>query len=619
MTTVPPPSTPSPQLPAGPAPAPAVQILQPPPALVALPAGTVLEAVVIPTPPPPKDIPTDGKATVTLRTPQGDVTIKLPAQLPDNARVALEVLRAATANPQTPQVTVRVVTIDKQPAAQVLAQLARQAATDPRGVAQQPPLLQIPTNDPQNPLLRAAVLPPGNAMTVNGPVQMPSLGIVSALVVLGNPAAATPQQMLTALSTASPANVVTPTMPTAAAATPTPIAPGTPSVTPVVTPTLNLVTGGEISLRVTSVTLPGATPITAPPAPTVTTPVTPLAITAPAVTTPAPTLTPTISQTGPIITGAQGLPTAPPAPPLAVQTPPVLGTFTGTVVSQTPTGMPVIDTGSGQIQVNVRANLPIGTQVTLEVTAQMEPRPGPLPPSPTPASALPLSGPAGATVGWPTLTESLSVLQRSDPQAAQQLSQAIPDGGPRTAAALISFAQAMRAGDARQWPGDGALRALERAGPRGAHLASQLSEEVAALSSRARETGTEWRALPLPWNAEGHIDRILLITRREGENDEADTSKRGGGRRFLINLDLSRLGALQLDGMFRKETRGFDLMIRTTSALPENIRLDLTGIFAASNAAMGLKGGLTFQVVKKFADPIRQNSHGGWDKSGLWA
>ena len=629
MTTVPPPSKPPPPTTAAPPAAPVVQIVSPPPPVAALPPGTVLEAVVKPTPPNPDAPPDAGKQqTVTLRTPQGNVTIKLPVQLPDNARVALEVLRTAAggrdisdvarsprdvqANQQTPQVTVRVVTIDNQPAAQVLAQLARQTV-DVRAAPPQSLLLQVPVNDPQNPLLRSAVLPPGNAWMPNGPVPLPSLGTISALVVLGNPAAATPETLLTALSTCNPANASAPVaVPTAL---PTATAPAT--ATPI-----NLVTSGELAVRIMSVTLPGATPITAPVTPPVNVPPT-LALTTPTpgTVTPAgvaPTLTPAAPQTGPIISGAQGLPAAPPQPPAAVQAPSALGTFTGAVVSLTPTGMPVIDTTAGQVQLNVRVNLPIGTQVTLEVTAQMEPRPGLLPPPPIPASALPLSGPPGAMAGWPTLTESLQVLQRSDPVAAQLLAQALPDGGPKTAAAIISFAQAMRNGDTRQWPGDSALRALERAGPRGAHLASQLSEEVGALSSRARETGTEWRALPLPWNTGEKIDCIALITRREGEgDDDAKKKSGGGGTRFLINLDLSKLGSMQLDGMFRKESRGFDLMIRTKDPLHDQIRTDLMGIFAASNAAMGLKGGLTFQIVKKFADPLAGAI--ATDKGGLWA
>ena len=610
-------------MPAAPPALPVVVIVQPPPALAVLAPGTVLEAIVLPENPKVVAPAADGtKPNVTLRTAVGDVTVRLPVQLPDNARVALEVLRTAVqATPAAmQQVTARVITIDGQPAAQVLAQLARQAV-DARAPAQVPQqlLAQVET---QSPLLRVAVLLPGAAWTPTGPLQVTALNTFSGFILQG-----TPPQPVPGPNGTTPQAAVSAPVATAAA-----------------TPTLQMPTGSEISVRVTAVQLPEiAAPVqtvpntlalvpapgaqnaapsaiavplpasAAPSAPVVDVPVT-LAPTAPAPVTPTP-------QPGLILAAPPGLAAAPPVPPLTVQSAPVLATITGIVTGTSPSGAPEIETAIGltqvQLQLNVRANLPVGTRVTLEIAGLAEPLPNAVPPQP-PAS-LPLTGPAGAMVGWPTLTEALTVMQRGDPQAAQQLAQAIPDGGPRTALALMSFAQAMRAGDARQWPGDSNLRALERLGPRGSHLASQLSDEVAALSSRAREGGAEWRALPVPWNADGHIDRIALITRREGEGDD-DAKKKagGGGTRFLINLDLTRLGSMQLDGMFRREAKGFDLMIRTKAALPETIRLDLTGLFAASHAAMGLKGGLTFQVVKKFADPLAQGPLGA-DKSGLWA
>lgn len=139
MTTVPPPSTPRRRVRTGPtalAPGPVVVIVQPPAAIAALPPATLLEAIVIaPTTtstaaerPQPVN-----KSTVTLRTTAGDVTVRLPVQIPDNARVALEILRTATAQNApaeagarqqvAQQVTARLVSIDGQPAAQVLAQL----------------------------------------------------------------------------------------------------------------------------------------------------------------------------------------------------------------------------------------------------------------------------------------------------------------------------------------------------------------------------------------------------------------------------------------------------------------------------------------------------------------
>ncbi len=716
MTTVPPPTAPLLQVAAGPASAPLVQILTPPPAVAALPAGTLLEAVVLPPPPQPPVTDADAatKALVALRTPQGDVQIPLPVPLPKGTEVELQIVRTT---PQ--QVTARVVTIDHQPATQALNQL-RQAAEQQA----LPPTQQTPKPPPTT-----SVVQPGAAWTPRGPTVVTELGPVSGVVVKAPPPPETPQ-VLTPQTAQSPAPqpgppvqaqpVPTPAAQPVATALPTqtplpapvsiaqllaqaPVLPlaadGTPIFAPVplaanapvigntplnVPQFFTLIANGEVAVRVVGVQVPNAAPVivqppanTPPPSAPVSAPTTaptaqaipvtpapnalPVQTSAPAVpnapnvavplptVSTAPTLTvapaaqptpalgavpttpaaPVVAETpiieappkqpGLVLPGPQGLPAAPPAPPQAVQPQPPLATLSGVVVSNAG-AMPVIRAEAGEIQINLRANLPVGTRVVLDVLAQLPPRGFTTVIPPLPPAALPLSGPAGANVGWPTLQESLAVLERSNPQAAQQLAQVIPDGGPRTALAMMSFAQAMRTGDARQWPGDSTLRILERAGPRGSHLASTLSDEVSALSSRAREPSAEWRALPLPWSVDGRIERIALITRREGAGDDEEAKKKsggGGGTRFLINLDLSRLGEMQLDGMFRKETRGFDMMIRTRTALPDDMRNDLSGLFATSNAAMGLKGTLSFQVVKKFPDPTNTGP-AALDKSGLW-
>ena len=140
------------------------------------------------------------------------------------------------------------------------------------------------------------------------------------------------------------------------------------------------------------------------------------------------------------------------------------------------------------------------------------------------------------------------------------------------------------------------------------------------MAARAGDAGGEWRTIPVPWNAEGKIDRIALITRREGDDDDEDKKKKGakgGGTRFLIDLDLSRLGALQLDGMFRKQAKSFDLIVRAKDALPAEMTREMPGLFAAANAAMGMTGTLSFQVVKRFPDPTRERP--APDRSGIWA
>ena len=676
MTTVPPPtSNPLLQQVAATA-APVVMILQPPPAVAALPPGAILEGVVLPqssnanssnsNPKPdgtdnnstdaPTDNRGDARASVTIRTAAGDVTVRLPTPLPAGSDVELQVVRAGP-----DQAAVRLVAVDDQPAAQVLAQL-RQAANTAAPVPAQPQLTPMPA--------ATTALPLANAWTPLGPVTLPALGPISAYVTQGTPPPSANVPLATGPLAAGPLAAG----PLAVGTTPAAALAASP-------PVFTLLTGGDLALRVTAVELPttpqsvaapppGAGPVPTPPvlnvpatsgaapltgaiptstppspapslspAPVGATPLVQNAAATPSAAQPlngnplftAPTSAPAVTtptlgadnKPALVVAGPGGLEPPPPTPPSTPAAPPQ-ATLTGMVIANDAKGTPIILTDLGQIQLNVRANLPVGTRITFDITAQEPPLPGSTPPS-APITSLPLSGPplglqaGGAAAGWPNLSEALTQLQKSDPAAAAQFAAAIPDGGPRSLVAMIAFAQAMRTGDTRRWPGDDNLRALERTGPRGAHLAAQIGDEVSALSTKARDTaGPEWRALPVPWNADGRIDRIALITRREGDPDsEAGKKSRGGGTRFLVNLDLSRLGPLQLDGMFRREARGFDLMIRTKETLPDDLRLELTGVFTNATRAVGLKGGLTFQVTRTFPDPTGGSV--SLDKSGVWA
>lgn len=629
---------------------PVVAIPEPPPQLLQLPAGTTVEAIVIRTEQlavaQAQDAKTadvkvadtkaaeakaaaDTRALVILRTSAGDIAVRTAVPLDDGARVALEIVRQAPA-----QTTARMVSIDDVPVQQALARNARDTQAQAQALAAEKIAAEAPTTRP-------VVVQPGQAWTPSGPVALTALQPLSAYV-LKAPTLPSGAPLATSIANFLPGSdlgirivglqLAGPTSPALlnplpAPQTVLPVA-GAPT-TPISQPTQNQIPGTTAPATGLTQPSPGTTPIapgTAPLAgPTVQTPAS-AAPTVAGVQTSAPAqvvqATPSAQtpqaalpgQAAPVaaaqvsilttetpglkLPNPQGLGPHTPTPPQSVEiTAPVMR-LTGQVTGTATNGAVVVQTSAGEIQLNIRANVPPGSSVTFEVLTTQAPRADaptlPAPPSPTPPT-LPLITP---TTGWSSLSEAMQLLQRLDPQAAAQLTAAIPDGGPRTAVASMAFVQAMRSGDARQWPGDTALRALERASPRGAQLASQISGEVREMAARAADAGGEWRTLPMPWNADGKIERVNLITRREGADDEDDEKKKksgkGKGTRFLINLDLSRLGEMQLDGMFVKTTRAFDMMVRTKDPLPDDMRRDLAGLFANSNAAMGLKGALSF-------------------------
>ena len=79
---------------------------------------------------------------------------------------------------------------------------------------------------------------------------------------------------------------------------------------------------------------------------------------------------------------------------------------------------------------------------------------------------------------------------------------------------------------------------------------------------------------------------MWLLTRQHRRDEDGEEGEEGeveGATRFVVELELSRLGPLQLDGLVRQSR--FDLIVRTTSPLAAEMRRDILGIFDDSIAA----------------------------------
>lgn len=281
------------------------------------------------------------------------------------------------------------------------------------------------------------------------------------------------------------------------------------------------------------------------------------------------------------------LPLPPPMPvPAAGASPPVF--LPGTVLAQPPGGNAVVQTAVGTLSVPTHMDLPEGTPLTLEVVGR------PLPP---PAAAL-AAKPAGLSPdGWPTLSQALDVLATGRQTAAMEdLLRVMPQSGPRLAASMAVFASALRNGEARALIPESAARALEKTGRK--DLADRLKADLASLAEEpGRPVGSgDWRAYTMPFVNGAAIEPIRLFVRHSG--DDGAQRRDGGGntdQRFILELNLSRLGRLQMDGLVRRADKLFDLIIRTDAPLSPETRHGILGLFASSSDLVGTKGSVSFQ------------------------
>jgi len=125
----------------------------------------------------------------------------------------------------------------------------------------------------------------------------------------------------------------------------------------------------------------------------------------------------------------------------------------------------------------------------------------------------------------------------------------------------------------------------------------RLAADVTELQRLSRDPATDpWRVLVLPLLSEAAVTPLRLYLRRRG-SDQRDGTE--GGVRFVFEAELKRLGALQLDG--RIGGSRFDLVLRSHTSLPPEMREAAGALFRQTSAANGLHGDIVFATAADFA------------------
>jgi len=266
------------------------------------------------------------------------------------------------------------------------------------------------------------------------------------------------------------------------------------------------------------------------------------------------------------------------------------GALTGSPASLTATvvqsGGPttLVDSALGRLALDAQIDLAPGSPLTLERLAA---------PVRAGTAAAPASPALGS--GWPALDDALASLARTAPDLAAQLrTDLTPSTAPRLAAALLFFMGVLK-GDTN-WPGDPMVLALTAAGR--ADLRARLAKDVGDLRQQAAESAHgDWRIFTLPMLDEAAVQPIRLYVR-----NQRDDGKGGGqsqqGSRFVLDLDLSRLGPLQLDGLVRGPR--FDLVLRSHEPLDPAMKAEIGSLFRAALDGSGLSGDVAFVNTVKF-------------------
>jgi hypothetical protein len=280
-------------------------------------------------------------------------------------------------------------------------------------------------------------------------------------------------------------------------------------------------------------------------------------------------------------------PTADPASPRVARAdrPTAETTRTGTVVATTASET-IVDTEMGRLAVPTALDAPRGS--VLVFTVAREPGAAPLPAS--------LNPPATATErAARQLEQALGTARAVAPEIVSRLAQALqPDAPERIVAALVNFVAAARG---RALDPIAAV-AHEVAGSAHSEAAAALQDAGAALAeARQQESSAAFQPVAVPLVDAATVQMLTVYLPRERDSGGGDAGE-GDASRFAVEVELSRLGPLQLDGLVRPKR--LDLVLRSRRPLPIELRQELATAFKDSLAASGFAGEIAFAVVARF-------------------
>jgi hypothetical protein len=198
----------------------------------------------------------------------------------------------------------------------------------------------------------------------------------------------------------------------------------------------------------------------------------------------------------------------------------------------------------------------------------------------------------------PTLVEELArVLAPSSPAAIGEIHAVLTlDPGEGLAAAILSFLTGVRRSPPRGAESP-ARRALSELGRK--DLADRLDRAKSDIGTSRPPHGPDgWNVTVLPFLGPASIRPMRLYRKRHEDKDSEGKSKNKPSDRFMLEVELKRMGPLQFDGLVRE--RRFDLVVRSREPFLPPLQRQVERAFQDGLLISGWSGEIGFGRIGKF-------------------
>ena len=288
-------------------------------------------------------------------------------------------------------------------------------------------------------------------------------------------------------------------------------------------------------------------------------------------------------------------------------------TISATVIGKEPSGEPLLQTPLGIVRLQPDATLPTGSNVTLQISSITPPEEQSA--APNIAAATMPAPMTELAQQWTSLQQIVRLLAARSPTAGFDFTnktmpwimpppnitadESLPQ--QNIPAGLMLFVSALRGGNFSNWLGESNVQWLQNQG----HdvLLKKADGEFTLLARQFTESRPQhWQSLFFPINVGGELQQARLFIKRDRRQGNQAQGKKSEDTRFIVEVDLSQLGEMQMDGFVRKQGKDvqFDLIIRSLHALSPEMQQDIVRIYNSAGQLTSYKGSLVFQAMKEF-------------------
>lgn len=287
---------------------------------------------------------------------------------------------------------------------------------------------------------------------------------------------------------------------------------------------------------------------------------------------------------------------------------------------------PIIQTSNGQLLLLAKSDLEVGakiqfqivktarqTQQTIKADTTLQPQ---LPAQQNLEAAQNTVQPATQKPQiWGNFEALQTTLETDFPTLLNSFQNLLPtpsSGQPRQVSTMMFFfmnALQLNAGVA-PWLGTPFMNALKaQQGNNSAlnRLIGNLDIDISNGSSRVRESvsGAEFQRFTLPIQTpDQQIQPIFLYLKpysedqNQSDKESLKNTKKAEEVRFLVDLKLSRLGAVQVDGLFK--SKNMHMILKLEKSLPQPKMIEMQERYETVLGSLGLEGGLRFQSTENW-------------------